>query len=83
MDSLRDQAHTQGRTEDPRVHRRAAGSDWVTVDCAAPGGADLAVELVGIAARVHAPADGEPAKPPPDGARLRSRRRFHVPKESA
>jgi len=61
------------------VHRRATGSDWVTVDVGTRAGANLAVELVEHAAALHAPAGGEPAQPPPDGARLRSLRRFHVP----
>jgi hypothetical protein len=64
--------------DDPLVRRRASGSDWVVVTVESPEGMRRAVELAEVSARAHAPAPGTDPKPPPDAARLRSLRRFHV-----
>src|SRR5688572_19600839 len=61
---------------DGRVHLRTSSSaDWLEVVVAGDEDVALAVELVRIAASAHATAGG--AVPPPTGADLARRRRFH------
>jgi hypothetical protein len=62
---------------DPRVELRPSGADWITVHFAAAADADFVVALVAIAADAHRPPAGTMAKPPPTGADLRRRQRFH------
>jgi hypothetical protein len=68
-------AHRPRLKEDPRVTLRRSGSDWlgVAID------ADLAfvLELAELAAEAHRPPPGVTAKPPPTGADLARRRKFH------
>jgi len=54
-----------------------AGSDWLRVRWQEPGAADLAVELARLAADAHLPPDGTAPKPPPTGAAMERRKRFH------
>jgi hypothetical protein len=61
----------------PLVRRRAPSSDWLVMDTATKAGRDLAVELVGRSAVIHAAPAGTAAAPPPTGSRLASLRRFH------
>jgi hypothetical protein len=62
---------------DERVELRRSGADWVTVRYAS--GADVAfvAALVDAAAAAHRPPPGVTAEPPPTGADLERRRRFH------
>lgn len=62
---------------DPRVELRSSPSDWVIVRFGTETGVDLVVGLAERAAEAHLPADGTAPKPPPSGADLERRRRFH------
>ncbi len=61
---------------DPRVALRGSSSDWLTVVYLSAQDEDFVIGLVRIAAAAHRPASGS-ALPPPTGAALASRRRFH------
>lgn len=68
------------RTElraDPRVTLRASSSDWLTVEFTTQADQDFVCALAAVAAAAHRAADGAPAQPPPTGAALARRRRFH------
>jgi hypothetical protein len=62
---------------DPRVRLRASGSDWLTVELTGEDARGLVVELVEVAAAAHRAPPGTFAAPPPRGADLARRRRFH------
>jgi hypothetical protein len=62
---------------DPRVRLRASGSDWLAVELTGPDATAFVIELVEAAAAAHRAAPGTIAAPPPDGADLARRRRFH------
>ena len=62
---------------DARVELRKSSSDWITVAVRKPADVALAVELASMAAEQYRPPDGVPSKPPPTGADLDRRRRFH------
>ena len=62
---------------DPRVRLRAASSDWLTVELTGPDMVAFVVELVEAAAAAHRAVPGTIAAPPPQGADLARRRRFH------
>ncbi|MEX2159580.1 MAG: luciferase family protein [Dehalococcoidia bacterium] len=70
-------AHRDRLRADPRVSRRSPASDWITVQLESPKDVDFAAELAQLAADAHRPAAGVAAKPPPTGADLERRRRFH------
>lgn len=70
------QAHRPVLKADPRVTLRRSGADWLTVRYT-QADADFVVELVAQAEAAHRPAPGVPAAPPPTGADLRRRKRFH------
>ena len=61
---------------DPRVEIRRSGGDWVGVRFESAADAARAVELASVAADMHRP-EGRPASPPPSGADLARRQRFH------
>lgn len=65
--------------DDPRVHLRRSGSDWVEVeaDPSSPADQQLLFELVRRAVEAHQPPPGTPSRPPPSGPELERRRRFH------
>jgi hypothetical protein len=62
---------------DDRVRLRPSGGDWITVRFDSTADVDFVVELVTVAEQAHRPAPGVMAKPPPIGADLERRRRFH------
>ena len=62
---------------DPRIELRKNASDWLRVNVTNRADAALVEDLGRAAAAAHAPAPGEAAKPPPEGADLARRRRFH------
>ena len=62
---------------DPRVELRRNTSDWIRVFADTRDDAEFIVGLVTLAAAAHRPPDGVTAKPPPTGADLERRRRFH------
>ena len=61
---------------DPRVDLRRSGSDWIGVEVRTKDDAELAFELAQLTAAAHWPAGGV-LRPPPEGAELARRRRFH------
>ena len=61
---------------DPRVTLRRSGADWLTVQYTQTD-ADFVVELVAQAEAAHRAPPGVPPAPPPTGADLRRRKRFH------
>lgn len=63
--------------EDVRVELRKGSSNWVEVRVASDDDVDFVVELAERAAAAHRAGPGEMAKPPPVGADLERRRRFH------
>jgi hypothetical protein len=62
---------------DPRVTLRPGSSDWLTIEFASATDEDFVCELAQAAAAAHRPADGTSSRPPPTGAALARRRRFH------
>jgi hypothetical protein len=62
---------------DPRVEMRKGSSDWITVRFARAGDVEFVAELAEVAAAAHRAPDGATPKPPPVGADLERRRRFH------
>ena len=62
---------------DPRVELRAGSSDWITVRFATMRDVAKVLDLAEVAAQAHRPPRGVPARPPPVGAALERRRRFH------
>jgi hypothetical protein len=62
---------------DARVVFRRNRSDWIEVRDATTPDVAFVVDLVGRAAAAHRPPPGESMKPPPTGAELERRRRFH------
>ena len=62
---------------DERVDLLRSGSDWIGLTITKPADTELALELAELAAAAHRPADGSPCKPPPVGADLARRKRFH------
>ena len=62
--------------EDPRVELRGS-SDWIGISLGKRADIAFVVELAELAAEAHRPLDGATAKPPPTGAELARRRRFH------
>lgn len=63
--------------EDPRIELRAGASDWITALFASMRDVAQVLDLAEVAAQAHRPPRGVPAKPPPLGAALERRRRFH------
>lgn len=61
---------------DERVELRGS-SDWIGVHVTKAADAAFVVELAELAAAAYRPTDGSPCKPPPEGADLARRRRFH------
>ena len=70
-------AHRARLKADERVDLLRSGGDWIGLTITKPADAALAVELAELAAAAHRPADGSPCKPPPVGADLARRKRFH------
>ena len=63
---------------DARVRLRTAGSDWIEVRVAASDDdVDFVLGLAERAAAAHRAPRGVPPEPPPRGADLNRRRRFH------
>jgi hypothetical protein len=63
--------------DEPRVILRTSSSDWLTISFDSEGDEDFVCALAEVAAAAHRPADGAPVQPPPSGAALARRRRFH------
>ena len=70
-------AHRPRLQADERVDLLRRGGVWIGVTIRKPTDTALAVELAELAAAAHRPADGSPCKPPPVGADLARRKRFH------
>ncbi len=62
---------------DPRVEIPRSGTDWVSVKLRTAKDLTFVLELAEIAAAQHRPASGRPLRPPPTGADLERRRRWH------
>jgi hypothetical protein len=62
---------------DARVDVRRSGSDWIVVTVEGPADIRFATALAKAAADAHRPPPGVPMRPPPVGADLERRRRFH------
>lgn len=62
---------------DPRVDLRRSGSDWITIEVATDDDIEFVAELAELAAASHRPPDGSALRPPPEGAELARRRKFH------
>lgn len=62
---------------DARVELRRHTSDWITLRYAFASDAEFVVALVTRAAEAHRPPPGVAPKPPPTGADLARRKRFH------
>ena len=63
--------------EDARVQLRKSSSDWIEVRFLSNDDIAFVVELAERAAAAHRAGAGETPKPPPVGADLERRRRFH------
>ena len=70
-------AHRPRLKADERVDLLRSGGDWIGLTITKPADTALALELAELAAAAHRPADGSPCKPPPMGADLARRKRFH------
>lgn len=62
---------------DARVRLRPSSSDWLTVELTGADATAFVLELVKAAVAAHRTAPGTTAAPPPSGAELARRRRFH------
>lgn len=62
---------------DERVNLRRSRSDWVQVHCASRKDVALVMDLFEEAVEAHRAPPGQAPKPPPTGAALERRRRFH------
>jgi hypothetical protein len=62
---------------DPRIELRPGASDWIKIHLTNIGDLALLGELAGLAAAAHRAAPGTMPAPPPVGAALGRRRRFH------
>lgn len=62
---------------DPCIELRRGASDWLIVRCERTADLGLLGELAQLAVAAHMPPDGEALRPPPGGADLERRRRFH------
>lgn len=69
--------HRERLKADPRVEPRRSGSDWVIVSFPRASDIPFVIELVELAAARYRPPPGVAAKPPPTGADLERRRRWH------
>ena len=69
--------HRQRLKAEPSVDLRRSGSDWIIVDVNGEADCDLVMELAPLVARAHWPRGGGALKPPPEGAELARRRKFH------
>lgn len=71
----------RGRREnlrgDPRVDIPRSGTDWISVSFRTAKDLPFIVELVELAAAQYRPPPGTPLRPPPTGADLERRRRWH------
>lgn len=63
--------------DDPRIDPIRSGTDWVTVQFRRANDLALVATLVELAAQQYLPPPGQPLRPPPTGADLDRRRRFH------
>jgi hypothetical protein len=63
--------------QDPRVELRRGASDWIQLHFDGRDDVIFAARLAIAAADAHRPPPGTPLKPPPAGAELERRRRFH------
>jgi hypothetical protein len=63
--------------EDSRVVLRPSGTDWITVRFKTPDDVDFVSELVSRAEEAHRSSPGTSPRPPPTGADLERRKRFH------
>jgi len=63
--------------QDARVQLRPGASDWIMLHFDGRDDVIFVARLAIAAAEAHRPADGTPLKPPPTGADLERRRRFH------
>lgn len=68
--------HRARLKDDARVELRRSGSDWLTVEVGAKDDRELVLQLAGLASAAHWPESGA-LHPPPEGADLARRRRFH------
>lgn len=68
----RDRLRTDARVRIPR-----SGTDWLAVTFRTAKDLPLVLELVELAAAQYRPPPGRPARPPPTGADLARRRRWH------
>lgn len=62
---------------DDRVNLRRSGSDWVQIACSSKRDVPLVLDLFEAAVEAHRAPPGQTPKPPPTGAALERRRRFH------
>jgi hypothetical protein len=69
--------HRERLKADPRIRRHSSSSDWIDVRFEKPADVAFVAELAELAAAAHRPGSGSPLKPPPTGAALERRRRFH------
>ncbi len=70
-------ANRQRLKADPRIELRRSASDWLIVQYDSAKDLPFITELAEIAVAAHRPPAGTPIKPPPIGADLERRRRFH------
>ena len=70
-------AHRPRLQADDRVDLLRRGGDWIGVSVTTSGDTALVLELAELAAAAHRPADRSPCRPPPVGADLARRKRFH------
>ena len=63
--------------QDMRVTLRKSGSDWIMLRFDSRDDVIFAARLAIAAAEAHRPSDGMALQPPPTGAALERRRRFH------
>lgn len=69
--------HRDRLRDDARVTIPRSGTDWISVAFRTGKDVPFILELVELAAAHYRPPDGRPLRPPPTGADLERRRRWH------
>jgi hypothetical protein len=69
--------HRERLRADARVEIPRSGTDWIIVKFRSEKDVSFVVELASLAAEQYRPPEGVPLRPPPTGADLARRRRWH------
>jgi len=69
--------HRERLRADPRVEIPRSGTDWITIKFRSAKDLPIVLEFANLAANQYRPPKSVPLRPPPAGADLARRRRWH------